>query len=48
MQYLQKFLDWHEDMVYMWLKRLGITEYQAMLIAFAEGLLLGLLLWWIF
>ena len=48
MEYISKFLDWHEDLTYKWIERFGITEYHAMWVAYAKGLILVLLLWWIF
>jgi len=48
MDKLQKLLQWHEDWSYQWIERLGITEYHAMWLSFAEGLVIGLLLAWIF
>ena len=48
MDYLHKFLSWHEDLTYKWIERLQITEYHAMWIAYAKGLILGLLRWLIF
>ena len=48
MDLLRKVLQWHEDLSYKWIERLDITEYHAMWIAYAKGLILGLLLWWIF
>ena len=48
MDKLKEILDWHEDLTYKWIERLAITEYHAMWIAYGKGLLVGLLLWWIF
>ena len=48
MQYLSKFLDWHERMCYRFIDNMGITEYHCMWLMFAEGFLLALLLVWIF
>ena len=48
MDLLRKVLQWHEDLSYKWIERLEITEYHAMWIAYAKGLILGLLLLWIF
>jgi hypothetical protein len=48
MEYLNRFLDWHEALTYKWIERLEITEYHAMWVGYFKGLLLGLLLWWIF
>ena len=48
MQYLSKFLDWHERMCYKFIDNMGITEYHCMWLMFAEGFLLALLLVWIF
>lgn len=41
-------LEWHEDLVYKWIERLQMTEYQAMWVAFIKGSLMILLLQWIF
>ncbi len=46
--FFTKIFDWHEDLTYKWIERLEITEYQAMWIGYFKGLILGLLLWWIF
>ena len=48
MEYFNKFIDWHEALVYKWIERLEITEYQAMWVGWGKGLILGLLLWCIF
>jgi len=48
MDNLRKLLDWHENWSYKWIQSLGITEYHAMWISFTKGLVLGLLLAWIF
>lgn len=48
MDKLRDFFLWHEDLTYKWIERLGINEYHAMWIAYIKGLIVGLLLWWIF
>jgi hypothetical protein len=48
MQYLRKFLDWHERMCYKFIDHFDITEYHCMWLMFAEGFFLALLLLWIF
>lgn len=48
MDFLNRFLNWHEQCTYKWIEKLEITEYQAMWWAFFEGLVLALLLVWIF
>ena len=48
MDLLRKVLVRYEDLSYKWIERLEITEYHLMWIAYAKGLILGLLLWWIF
>lgn len=45
---IKDFLDWHETLCWKYIDRFNLTDYQALWIAWAEGLILGLLLWWIF
>ena len=44
MEYLNKFLDWHEQQVYKYMDYFNISEYHAMWISFAKGFVLALLL----
>ena len=39
---------WHEDLTWDVMNWFGWDEYQMIWVAWAEGLLLGLILWWIF
>lgn len=48
MDKLSKVLEWHEDWTYKWIERFGMTEYHAMWAAFGKGVVLVLLLQWIF
>ena len=48
MDLLRKIWDWHEDLTYKWIERLHMTEYQAMWFAFVKGLVVMLILTWIF
>tara|TARA_Y100000004_G_scaffold127243_1_gene143251 strand:- start:245 stop:391 length:147 start_codon:yes stop_codon:yes gene_type:complete len=48
MDLLRKIWNWHEDLTYKWIERLQITEYQAMWFAFVKGLVVMLILTWIF
>ena len=46
-----KLEDWrtrHEDIVWDIADYFNLDEYQMIWLAWAEGLILGLLLWWIF
>ena len=48
MEYLNKFLDWHESQCYKFMDRFNLSEYHCMWLMFGEGFLLALLLVWIF
>ena len=39
---------WHENLTWELMDWFGWDEYQMLWVAYAEGLLLGLLIWWIF
>tara|TARA_B000000609_G_C23990548_1_gene249516 strand:+ start:331 stop:486 length:156 start_codon:yes stop_codon:yes gene_type:complete len=39
---------WHENLTWEVMDWFGWDEYQMLWVAYAEGLLLGLLIWWIF
>ena len=39
---------WHENLTWEVMDWFGLNEYQLLWIAWAEGLVLGLLIWWIF
>jgi len=47
MKYLKDFLEWHERLCWKFIDRYNLTDYQALWIAWGEGLFLGLLIWWI-
>mgnify|MGYP001185186982 FL=1 len=42
------FKDWHEDTTEAWIDRLNLSMYGAMWLAFTKGVLVVLLLQWIF
>ena len=48
MDILRKFFKWHEKNIDWWMNQLDINYYGVMWIAFFEGLILGLLLMWLF
>jgi len=48
MDLLRKAWTWHENLTNKWIERLQITEYQAMWFAFVKGLIVMLILTWIF
>lgn len=45
---MSKFYKWHKTQVYKFINFLNISEYQAMWIAFIKGILITLLLSYIF
>ena len=46
---LKQLLNWHGQMLEFMQKQTGLTNYQILWLAFAEGLFFGLLLgWWWF
>ena len=46
--HMSKFYKWHKTQVYKFINLLNISEYQAMWMAFIKGILITLLLIWIF
>ena len=48
MDLLRKAWTWHENLKNKLIERLQITEYQAMWFAFVKGLIVMLILTWIF
>ncbi|SVB79045.1 uncharacterized protein METZ01_LOCUS231899 [marine metagenome] len=48
MEKIKALLEWHEGMCWKYIDMFNLTDYQALWISWAKGLILGLLLWWIF
>jgi len=44
----ERLRQWHENAVWEVADWFNLDEYQMLWVAWAEGLILGLLLWWIF
>lgn len=48
MNYLHKLIDWHQGKLHNFEKSWGLDSYHMMWISFIKGILLVLLLQWIF
>jgi hypothetical protein len=43
-----KLRQWHENLTWEVADYFGLDEYEMLWVSYTEGLILGLLLWWIF